>query len=316
MTFLYGELVSAAGNDCFWWRGEQVGNDPNTVITSISSPASIDLKRVPIGDIMAVHEFDIGRYYVKCDSGSVSMLNFVFGLKNFGSAKDDFNGVYRTNLPGVGVRFKSNGNWVIPGSYSYPNAPALVAKIGVIKMEVVRTGEVVNEGMADFDFELSSKAHNWEAFRVKYVGKSRVSRQSYMEGCRGEDLNVQMGKIAMQQIGEAKSRPFSLSVLCKGGPTAGNKLPVKIYFEGNSPGPGLLELTPGGAEGVGISLKTTGGLNFPFSKAKALGMDWVRTELDGERYSISAMAGYVGFSRGLIKPGVANATLTYVLEYE
>lgn len=306
--------MNAAGNDCFW-RGPQ-GDDPNTVIISINSPASIDLKRVPIGDVMAVHKFGIGRYYVKCDSKSVPMLNFVFGLKNFGSAKDDFDGVYRTNLPGVGVRFKPNDIWVIPGSYSFPNAPANVTKIGEIKMEVVRTGEVVNEGMADFDFELSSKVNNWEAFRVKYVGKSRVSRQSYMEGCRGEDLNVQMGKIAMQQIGETKSRPFSLSVLCKGGPTAGAKLPVKVYFQGASPGPGLLELTPGGAEGVGISLKTTSGMNLPFSKEKALGMDWVRTELDGERYSISAMAGYVGFSRGLIKPGVANAILTYVLEYE
>lgn len=94
----------------------------------------------------------------------------------------------------------------------------MIADVGLIKMEIVRTGELVREGVIDFDFELIGVVQDWEAFRGRYFGQGQVSRLGYFEGCKGDDLNVQMGRVAIQQIGQMRSRPFTLSVLCSGGP--------------------------------------------------------------------------------------------------
>ncbi|EIU7171579.1 fimbrial protein [Pseudomonas aeruginosa] len=314
---MLSEWANATGQSrygCTWWdTSTSTAASFDTVAFQRAAPSNILLKNVAVGGVMASYPINIDKGYTRCDIDRLpGQVRVSFGVN---TVMPLVGGIYQTGLSGVGIRF-SNSQSLIPGGYSYRNAPSVIASVGMNTMEIVRTGELVREGVIDFDFELIGVVQDWEAFRGRYFGQGKVSRLGYFEGCKGDDLNVQMGRVAIQQIGQMRPRPFTLSVLCSGGPAKGEKLPVKVYFEGSTAGPGVLRLTPGGAEGFGISLKTTGGLNLPFARSQALGMDWVRSEMGGERYSFEAVADYISLAGSGAKPGVANATLSYILEYD
>ncbi len=77
----------------------------------------------------------------------------------------------------------------------------------------------------------------------------------------------------------------------------------------------MLNLTPGGAEGIGVALTTPTGVKLPFSKWAGLAMQWVKSEEDGERYTFEFQAKYTRKGSAKIKPGRADAVLNYVLDY-
>ncbi|SFQ68772.1 Pilin (type 1 fimbria component protein) [Pseudomonas sp. NFPP07] len=130
---------------------------------------------------------------------------------------------------------------------------------------------------------------------------------------------VNMGRPAVEQLkrGSVMEQPFALDVVCEGlNPTV--KPPVKVYFEGNSVRDGLLNLNgvgqPGIAKGVAISLLSDKNVALPFSKARAATLAWQDSGPGNERYRFAAKARYVT-TGAEVAAGKADATLTYVLEY-
>ncbi|BBN53712.1 hypothetical protein TRE132_18370 [Pseudomonas chlororaphis subsp. aurantiaca] len=140
-------------------------------------------------------------------------------------------------------------------------------------------------------------------------------------GCEsvGGAVNVAMGKQTVDNIkkGSVKEVPFNFDVRCTGLPPT-TKVPVKVYFEGDSPADGLLKLTgqdkPGVASGVGISLVNDKGTKLPFDIARSIPLNWNRSTEDGEVYRFLGSAKYVP-TTGQITPGKADATMNFVLDY-
>ena len=95
-------------------------------------------------------------------------------------------------------------------------------------------------------------------------------------------------------------------------------MPIKAYFEGDSPSAGRLNLLNGGAEGVGILLLGGTGISsvLPFSKNQAISMTWNRTDAQGELYNLSIKARYVQKPGVKVEPGKADAVLNYIIEYD
>lgn len=126
-------------------------------------------------------------------------------------------------------------------------------------------------------------------------------------------MDISMGHVPITDIGE-KQHSFGLDVVCSG-MAAGTKIPGRVYFDGNSDGPGQLNLDLGCAKDVYISLLSDKGVIIPFSLGNALAMIWMRSEPKGEIYRLSVVASYA--KRNLQNTGVgkANAALIYLLEY-
>lgn len=140
-------------------------------------------------------------------------------------------------------------------------------------------------------------------------------------GCEsvGAAVNVAMGKQTIENIkrGSVKEVPFTFDVRCSG-LAANTTVPVKVYFEGSSPGDGLLNLTNQGqagvASGVGISVVNDKGIKLPFDIARSIKLDWNRSTPDGEIYRFVGSAKYVP-TTGTMTAGKADATMNFVLNY-
>ena len=140
-------------------------------------------------------------------------------------------------------------------------------------------------------------------------------------GCEGVDtvVNVQMGQETIERVrlGRVAQRPFNFDVRCTGlKPTT--TAPVKVYFDGNSSADGLLALSGAGTEGVargmGISLVNDKSVKLPFSKSRSIKIDHFRSDVEGEIYRFSGIAKYV-LTGGEVRAGKADATMTYVIDY-
>lgn len=237
---------------------------------------------------------------------------------------DGFQNVYETGVKGVGIRLtlttlqsRPRTQIPIPFELSYPNAANLgIASPGVFTYEFVRTGQQVEGGAAVINLTVKHYMMGYNLSDVTVGGTIRVESERYFSGCSGtENLNISMGRVASTELGKKPARNFNLDVLCSGLP-AGTKIPVKVYFEGNADGPGRLNLEPGGAKGVELSLSNEQNTPLPFSRGAAMDMTWTRTQPDGEIYRLPVSAEYVKKPSQKVEPGRANATLNYIIEYD
>ncbi|MFJ1253851.1 fimbrial protein [Cupriavidus sp. CuC1] len=171
-----------------------------------------------------------------------------------------------------------------------------------------------------FQFLPPNRGELSATYRPANPSTIKVVNPVFFEGCMPLDKvrNVPMGKELARgiQAGTASKKDFSFEIRCEGKP---NKLPpVKVYFQGDSPAAGMLRLSdagkPGVASGVGIALTNNRGVKLPFSGASTIALDWRRSETGGEVYGFSGIASYAPIG-GEVKPGRANATMTYVLDY-
>ncbi|AZC31694.1 hypothetical protein C4K38_3736 [Pseudomonas chlororaphis subsp. piscium] len=151
--------------------------------------------------------------------------------------------------------------------------------------------------------------------------KTKFEHNAFFTTCYTpkSSTEVNMGRPAAEQVkrGSVQDFPIALDVVCNGlNPTV--KPPVKVYFEGNSVRDGLLNLNgvgqTGVAKGVAISLSSDKNVALPFSKAKAVALDWQSSGPGTEMYRFAAKARYVT-TGAEVAAGKADATLTYVLEY-
>ncbi|AXF25291.1 hypothetical protein CUJ89_30815 [Burkholderia pyrrocinia] len=148
-----------------------------------------------------------------------------------------------------------------------------------------------------------------------------LQQNFYYTSCYNPALppTVDLGRVAIGDLkkGNVTQQDFSLDIRCDGmNPTT--KPAVKIYFAGNSPRDGMLltggQGQAGKAQGVGVALTDSSGVALPFAKERALRTTWTSSGADSELYRFRGKASYAA-SGGEIKAGRADATLTYILEY-
>lgn len=308
-------LSSAYGKpgDCFWY--------PDTASFeyrefSVIAPASYTLTKAAIGAAMGTASATVDGLSktIRCNYKIHPIVTYKYWIE--GTPVPGYTDVYDTGLPGVGVRLLDSSSRQIPFEGSYSNAPAMVTNITPkLNFQFVRTGRDVANGPAKMNFVIRYKVMDWEAANIVVQGQTNLTTPNYFSGCTGtESININLSRVARSEVDKAPERAFNLDVLCAGA-NAGSKLPVKVYFEGASRGTGLLSLTPGGAKGVEIQLTTDKGIKLPFTKSSALSMTWTQSEPQGELYRLPVVAKYVRQGAAVIEPGIANAALNYILEY-
>ncbi|WP_235184560.1 fimbrial protein [Pseudomonas chlororaphis] len=304
---------------------------PNNPSTISSLPATTTLKYAAIGKVMASYEITAGKRsggWVWCNKAKWGMTDVVTSLTS-----RDSQGLYDSGVPGVGIRIR---HAYTSGNYTPYPPYALGAHIGtsvpfpnIISIEFVRTDIGVGKGdMPSFDYKTSFfiDTNYTTPARANFPieGTSLTTKfehNAFFTTCytTKSSTEVKMGRPAAEQVkrGSVQDVPFALDVVCEGlNPTV--KPPVKVYFEGNSVRDGLLNLEgvgqPGVAKGVAISLTNDKNVALPFSKAKAVALDWQASGPGTEMYRFAAKARYVTTGTE-VAAGKADAMLTYVLEY-
>ncbi|PAJ79654.1 hypothetical protein CJO71_17905 [Burkholderia ubonensis] len=300
---------------------------------NVAFPATMNVAAAPVGGVLARSEVQYvswGRsVYTACWG---SKLNFSITVPD-GQLVPGYQGVYKTNVDGIGVRFVFVGvdlQYIPPLTWAggAPGGGAFMWYApSKVRVELVRTAtNVASGGTVSLAFNAVFDADKDQAGKILrlYIngqGTTQVTNNIYFGGCNTTTpvTNVRMGKEPVERIrsGRAPEHSFSLEVAC-GTNKPNNPLPVKVYFEGDNEATGLLRLsgrgTPGVAAGVGIALTSDKGVKLPFTQAGALTMDWNRSSPDGEVYRFTANAKYVP-TTGAITAGSGNATLNFVVQY-
>ena len=298
-----------------WWHPKTTTKEKRYFTFT---PTPMTLYLAPIGQKMNSQSFSLsatgGSGVFKCPT-TVETVHYGFRID--APLEDGYSDVYRTNIPGIGLRFvDSNFRRAIPFDRNYPNfAPMAGVLPDPLVMEFIRTRRDVRIGTLNVNFKIRTYVEDWDAAEITIIGPAELSSTNYFSGCAGKQLlEIPLGKIPITFLERQTPHSVSLSVLCTG-LLPGSKLPVRIYFEGSNEGSGMLNLTPGGASGVGVALTTPTGVKLPFTKWNGLAMQWLKSEEDGERYTFDFNAKYARKGSAKITPGRADAVLNYILDY-
>lgn len=325
--------TSAAHADCRNYGAESYPQQ----VSIKNFPASFTLKKANIGEIIATHT-----EYFYSETGSAPYWNcgpddwYRMTPPKITLLASHLPQVYETGIPGVGIRIKFSTR-INPRYYNLP--PPINQSISqggggslyppqFVTIDFIRTAMGVGKGDFTFSYETEFSvqtkfptAGSWH----KIVGTSlrtTLKQDVYFTSCHTPrtvtDVNMGRAVVAEIKLGQAKEHAFSLDVQCEGMNPA-TKPPVKVYFEGNAVRDGLLNLDGGGAanvaKGVGIAVTNDKGKDVPFTKGGALPLTWQSSGTNLERYRFSGKARYVA-TTGEMTAGKADATLTYVLQYE
>ncbi len=307
--------ASLAWTDVF---ADCVAKDTGGTEKSITLPATIAIESAKIGSVLASNKFDPwtkGTY--RCAGGEKLSLLFNGGLELSG-----YPNVYKTSIKGIGLKVGITfGGDVFYAPYSwYANNWSDYNTPRSVVVELVRIDTGVASGNLSTDFNVTFSAPGM-AFTVKSTGSTQVENDVLFSGCTAVDtlVNVQMGQ---ENIDRLKSdrvavRPFNFDVRCTG-LKPNTTAPMKVYFAGNSSADGMLALSnagkPGVASGIGIALVDDKGVKLPFAKARSIRVEHHRSDEEGEIYRFSGTAKYT-LTTGTVKPGKADATMTYVIDY-
>ncbi|MCV4112242.1 fimbrial protein [Pseudomonas aeruginosa] len=249
---------------------------------------------------------------------------------NFSAKVDNFpyeNGkIFATNVEGVGVRIgisstTSSATWYANHETVWEYSGIIYSAMKFLHIEFVRTGMAVGSGDVPLSFTATTTYGNLAPVEFRYAARTtKLVNKVFIESCQPtrKVVDVPLGKVPASQVrrNDALWSEFSVDIQCKSEEFT-QKPPVKAYFEGNVSG-GLLALSGTGdpevASGVGIQLTDEQGKALPFARANAMALPWIRRDPTAEVYKLSGKARYAA-NGSEIKPGKADATLTYVLEY-
>ncbi|EPB6601556.1 TPA: fimbrial protein [Pseudomonas aeruginosa] len=310
--------VATADNTAGCWWTPQTGDKYKLYLTAVMTPKTLNL--APIGQRMSYQSFSLNTLTRSIDFKCPTKISYIhYSYKVDGPLEDGYEDVYRTNLSGIGIRlvdFRLNKS--LPFERSYLNAVKQIGRLpDPLHVELVRTARDIQKGDLNVNYKIHVQVEDWDAAEIEVVGQVAITSSNYFSGCSGEKRqDIRLGRVAIPLLDRQTPRNVRLSVLCTG-LLPGSNLPVKIYFEGDNAGPGMLNLTPGGAEGIGVALTTPAGVKLPFNQWAGLAMQWIQSEEGGERYTFEFNAKYASkVSSSLrIKPGRANAVLSYILDY-
>lgn len=294
-----------------------------------SLPASVTMQAAAVGGVLAYYDVrftgSLPRY--NCQVGDFwGMDAMTVSLPLLDASK----GIYESGVVGIGIRISFLGEGWGPTPFVPPFKNEIFYAAGipfvppdVIRVEFIRTGMEVGSGSIT-PFDLRSAYELTPAIRLPVSAtqlKTTLVNKIYFSSCYNPASapTVNLGRPAIGEVrqGSTLQKDFSLDIRCDGmNPTT--KPPVKIYFQGNSPKDGLLltdgQGQAGKAQGVGVELTDSNGAALPFDKARARAMTWTSSSTNSEFYRFQGKARYV-VSGGEIKAGKADATLTYVLQY-
>lgn len=320
-------LAEPALSWCLWGS---ISGPPGASYNQVNVPSSLTVKRVPVGEILASYSQQIPvQGGITCSSNEIMNITFENGLEP--SAIPD---VYKTGVAGIGMRIIASRHvggdrslrYPLPSQHTFTGQGYSVHLPTYIHVEYVRTEIAVGSGKVPTNFTINfiiPPNTGLTPSTVTYTpsGFTNLENNFYFSSCEAREpsMTVQMGKVPISNIksGAAPEKPFALDIRCRG-MRPEKPVPLKIYFEGNSTGPGMLNLTGAGqtsvAQGVAIELKNDKGTKLPFNKPGAVSLDWQHSETDAEVYRFAGSARYTP-SGGEIKAGKADATMTYVLDY-
>lgn len=323
MSLLFITATPSAAS-CYW-SASYYARDPISRDTWRSTfnttTFNLTLAKVSVGQVLGSVNIntDDPNGTAICTNDTLNIGAYI-KLTHPGQRVSGFNNVYESGIPGVGVRYKAVPNigqlpyTTGPGSWTYSYF------IRTLVAEFVRTGSSIGSSTSitlapDFEMVLDG----WTAQSTKGSIRINVKNEHYFSGCASTAplLNIPMGKTALSQLdaNQALFKHINLDIRCMG--LSHEKAPpVKIYFEGNNAGAGLLNLAAQdkGATGVRLALENDKGQPLPFSKSNALTMDWDHTDNQGEIYRLPIKARYVK-SGARMTPGKADAEMSYVIEY-
>lgn len=318
-------LAKPALSACTWGSNGAPKNDTY----QINVPSSLTISRVPVGGILASHSQKVGlNDSMRCYTGEkMATMTLDIGLQ-----ASKIPNVYETGVPGIGIRVLASRTapasredyYNFPGQFLFDDLTRYLPTM--IYVDYVRTEIAVGSGQVPATFTArfilpSNSGLTPSTLTYTSTGSTKLENNVFFSSCESQEPTkiVPMGKVATSNIksGTALEQRYTFEVRCRGMKPA-TPLPMKIYFEGNTDANGMLNLTSAGqagvAQGVAIELKDDKGTKLPFNKPDAINMDWQRSEVDAEVYRFSGSARYTA-SGGEIKPGKADATMTYVLDY-
>ena len=295
-------------------------------------PARLDMRQATIGANLAWAEREAPRRTTWNCTGTITYSAKVTSTSL--TPLDASKGTYESGIPGVGIRFAMNGysNWgdarSVPFSSNFTAGwnGNYIGLPNYVQVIFFRTGAGVGRGQVKpFDVDIMFTINTNPVTEVTMRGSgftTYLDQNFYYTSCHNvtADPIVPMGRptIATVKQNKAPVQPFALDIKCEGmNPLT--KPPVKIYFEGTSPGAGRLSVDNAGqagvAKGVEIALTASDGKTpLPFTQAGALRLAHTGTAINAETYRFAGNAQYVpGTEEG--KAGKADATLSYILEY-
>lgn len=263
----------------------------------------------PVGSVLATYTYNQLNVLANSCTGDY-MLNNIPNLSTFPGSLTN-NSIYKSGVEGVGIRVTIDYRQVNPlhtiqiqtGDGTTP------IYLSNVKVEFVKTGEIVPGKVTTGNLAsvvMEDSAGNKDVFKVN-IG-TVVIKQASCEITGSSAIPVPMG--------EAKKEDFSgkNSTL----PPVDIKIPMQCYadttvnisFDAQSSlGNGIIDLTKGGAEGVGIQLKLNSKL-VEFDKKTFV----TKTTQEGA-FDIPLTAAYIQ-TADTIKPGVANAVANFTVTYE
>lgn len=219
--------------------------------------------------------------------------------------------MYETGIDGVGVRIKIDGYNVTTTSYSTGGTGDGISPIYLqdVVLYFVKTGEIT-PGTATpgklATIEMKDNAGTKQVFNLN-MGSVTV-KQASCEITGSSAIPVPMGDVMKEDFQGKNStltpQNINIPLQC----SAGTK--VNINFDAkSSEGNGIIDLTAGGAEGVGIQLKLN---STPVIFNKTL---FVAQATEQGAFNIPLTAAYIQTS-DTIKPGIANAVANFTVTYE
>lgn len=235
-------------------------------------------------------------------------------LTQWGTLSGYGNGVYNTNLPGVGLRlsFASTGR-VLPYEISYPYSAGgtwLSIPGDGIKGELIKTGDITSGALTGSVLARASVVNQFYFANVTLNGTNTVKS----EACTvtTPPVDVPMGDHDKSEFSGAGSSTdwvsFDIGLSCD----VGARINVRIdaTADASAGSQGVMLIDSGGASGVGIQLHYR-----PDDAAVQYGQERFYWQSVYGDEIVQLKARYYQ-TAGSITPGAANGTATFTLSYK
>jgi len=219
--------------------------------------------------------------------------------------------IFKSGVEGVGIRLAIGGATLSTGAnQTNGNGDgSSPVNLQVIDVEFVKTGDIVPGPMTPgklATIEMKDSAGRKQVFTVN-IGSVNI-KQSSCEIIGSSAIPVSMGDVMKEDFqgknSTLKPQNINIPLQC----SAGTK--VNINFDAkSSEGNGIIDLTAGGSEGVGIQLKLN---STPVEFNKTL---FVAQATEQGAFNIPLTAAYIQ-TADTIKPGIANAVANFTVTYE
>ncbi|MDH4567005.1 fimbrial protein [Pseudomonas sp. BN414] len=295
----------------------------------LPDPVLLIDERVPVGAVMLTRSLrssslEVGRMI--CDIAPNFHKYELHGL----SLVPGYSDVYESGIEGIGLKIFSHGaiggmgsadSGYLPSNDNSATEP--FRPRNRFELELIRVGQRVGAGTIPLDFRVSLtswvySAGSFPRLSWQGTGSATVINEAMYASCEPVKPvdTVDMGDVLGKDLiaGRAPVKTFSFDVRCKGLKRP-NHL-VRAYFEGNSPGTGLLDIQAGAeqASGVALALKDAQDNPLHFGTGRKYPLGLTGEDAEGHLYRFEGSSQYVR-TDGPLTTGQADAALTYVLDY-